>query len=268
MRILAIHGVGHADARTDWQDRWRDAIVAGLGRWHPNPAPEVAFLAYDDLFEAADLGAGAVLEAFARLTASGLFHGIGDLFRRRRGLGTGLEDVRWSAGMVAQWVALEDLRDQLRARLAREMRRLAPDAVLAHSLGSLIAYDTFRADEVARGGAALIADRTLVTFGSQIGNPAVRAVFGGRVEELRHARFWWHLYNEEDAVFTCPIALPTQARFRQVDTHFDLAGIAAPAGAANRGPGATGATAWLDVAATLPRARAVAARPAPLAPRH
>jgi len=147
----------------------------------------------------------------------------------------------------------------LRAHLAAKMGSFQPDVILAHSLGSLIAYDTFKLDETANPGGNLIDGRTLVTFGSQIGNPAVRAAFGGRVEELRKSRFWWHLYNAEDDVFTCPIELPTRDRFRQVDTYFDIPGLADHDGAHYLGHEETARTVWQDLASTPARGRGAAA---------
>ena len=265
MRVLAIHGVGHADAQTDWQAGWRRAVEDGLARWESRGEPELHFLAYDHFFEQHELHAGVVIEAFGRLVASGLFHGLADVFRNRRGIGDTLESVRWTAGMVAQWTALEALRAQLRRHLGDAMRELEPDVVLAHSLGSLIAYDTLKQDETANGAAALIQGRTLVTLGSQIGNPAVRATFGGRVEALARARFWWHLFNEEDDVFTAPIELPALDRFRQVETRFELDRWGDHDGVCYLAHEETSRTVWQDLAA--PRGRGLAARRrAPVAP--
>lgn len=268
MQILAIHGVGHGDAKTDWQPRWRNAVHGGLGAWRPGLEPAIEFLGYDDLFESAPLGVAEVIEALFRLSASGLFHGLSDRLRSRGGLTSVLDSVRWTAGMVAQWVALEELRALLRDRLAFAIQQVQPDVILAHSLGSLIAYDTLRRDEVA--GGTLARDLTYVTFGSQIGNPAVRSVFGGRIEPLASCRFWWHLFNEEDDVFTCPVGLPDTGRFRQVDTFFDRPGHADHAGDAYLGHEQTSLTVWQDLAASVPRGRAVpvAARPTDLAQQH
>ena len=268
MQILAIHGVGHGDAKTDWQAQWEEAVRSGLGAWRPGLQPTFQYLAYDDLFETAPLGVPEVLEALYRLSASGLFHGLTDRLRSRGGLASALDAVRWTAGMIAQWVALEDLRTQLRARLAAAIQQHQPDIVLAHSLGSLISYDTLRRDEVA--GGTLGQDLTYVTFGSQVGNPAVRSVFGGRIEALQSCRFWWHLFNEEDDVFTCPVGLPSRGRFRQVDTFFDIPGYADHDGDKYLGHDQTSLTVWQDLAATVPRGRAAAlpARPADLAQQH
>jgi hypothetical protein len=269
MRILAIHGVGHGDAKTDWPPQWQQAIVQGLQAWRPGlAAPPIDFLHYDTFFEQAPLGVAQVTEALFRLSASGLFYGLTDRLRSRGGLGAALDAVRWTAGMVAQWVALEDLRSQLRDQLARAIQDTQPDVILAHSLGSLIAYDTLRRDEVA--GGSLAQDLTFVTFGSQIGNPAVRATFGGRIEPLQSCRFWWHLYNQEDDVFTCPIGLPSRGKFRQVDTFFDLPGMADHDGAHYLAHEQASLTVWQDLAATVPAARGLKApaQPSNLAASH
>ncbi|HZN47774.1 MAG TPA: caspase family protein [Ramlibacter sp.] len=267
MKILAIHGVGHGDAKTDWKPQWQQAVADGLGTWRPGLAPELEFLAFDDLFENAPLGAPEVLEALYRLSASGLFHGVSDRLRSRGGMASALDAMRWTAGMIAQWVALEDLRSKLRERVARAIQQAQPDIVLAHSLGSLIAYDTLRRDEVA--GGTLAQDLTYVSFGSQIGNPAVRSVFGGRIEPLESCRFWWHLFNAEDDVFTCPVGLPSGGRFRQVDTFFDIAGYADHDGATYLRHEQASLTVWQDLAASVGRGRGKATgRPTDLAQQH
>ena len=93
-------------------------------------------------------------------------------------------------------------------------RRRSYDVVCAHSLGSLVAYDTF-----ARNPGA-IADKVFVTLGSQIGNPFVRDCFAGRIQALKDARMWYHLFNKDDHVFTARIRLEVD-NFAQVATDFD-----------------------------------------------
>ena len=67
------------------------------------------FLRYDDLFEQAPLNTVTYASAFAKLLASGVVHGIGDLFTRERGLFELPAKLRWTAGMVAQWISEEQL---------------------------------------------------------------------------------------------------------------------------------------------------------------
>ena len=39
MRILAIHGVGHGDAKTDWPPQWQQAVFEGLSALRPGMEP-------------------------------------------------------------------------------------------------------------------------------------------------------------------------------------------------------------------------------------
>ncbi|MCM2328851.1 MAG: hypothetical protein NDI88_13260, partial [Lysobacter sp.] len=107
MKILCIHGVGHRDAvdpeaaAENWRHDWEGAVSQGLRKWNAAATPEFRFPVYDPLFEAAPLKAATVIEALGRLAASGLFYGVVDMFRSRRGIGDMMDSVRWTAGMVA-----------------------------------------------------------------------------------------------------------------------------------------------------------------------
>jgi NADPH-dependent curcumin reductase CurA len=240
--VLDLHGVGNRDKHTQWRADWENAIVLGIRQWDARVPLEFHFTEFDDLFEKAPLNAATVIEALARLATSGLFYGLFDLFRGPRGISDAIEKVRWTAGMVAQWVALEDLRGKSRARIGKDIESFAPDVIAAHSLGSLLLYDTLRLDESA--GGTLSEGKVLLTFGSQIGNPAVRQVFGGRIEELRDTSRWWHLFNPFDDAFTCPLEPATRERFVQVDTPFEIEGFADHEGAHYLGHDETALTVW------------------------
>src|SRR5690242_5226031 len=214
LSILCIHGVGHGDVDATLRPAWTDAITTDLHRWNPQLDVELVFLDYDDLFDHAPLNPLVVGEAVARLLASGIVHGTEDLVAHTRGLLDVPEEIRWTAGMIAQWASEDDLRERLRQRVLGAMSARNYDAVLAHSLGSLVSYDTFRRNPRS------IADKVFVTFGSQIGNPFVRDCFAGRIEPLDRARMWYHLYNDRDHVFTAPIRLQAQ-NFVQIDAEFD-----------------------------------------------
>jgi predicted alpha/beta hydrolase family esterase len=219
IRVLCVHGVGHQEQDTAWQQQWKRIIADGIGRWQADTRAECRFTNYDHLFDDAKLTAAIVAEAIFRLSASGIVHGIGDLFRRPRGIRGLSEQVRWTAGMVAQWAADEKLRSNACKAVKTDLDDFQPDVILAHSLGSLITYDLFARDQAAVSG------RMLVTFGSQIGNPFVRSVFGGRIAPLSAARAWFHLYNKEDDVFAAPLRV-TATNFEQVETFFDIEGMA------------------------------------------
>ena len=214
LSILCIHGIAHGDADTRLKPSWTGAIASDIERWKPDPAPAIDFLEFDDLFDHAPLNAAVYAEAFARLMASGAIHGLGDMLGGARALADIPDTIRWTAGMIAQWASEDGLRDALRKRLLAKMGEKEYDVVCAHSLGSLLSYDTFARNPEA------IAGKTYVTLGSQIGNPFVRDCFAGRIVPLEGARMWYHLYNDEDHVFTCPIRLDAP-NFAQVDTEFD-----------------------------------------------
>ncbi len=220
LRLLCVHGVGHQEADPAFEATWREAISRGLSEWSYARPFEIQFVAYDDLFAADPPNAAEVAIAVVKMGVSGLLHGIGDLFRQRRGFGGVAESVRWTAGMVVQWAENDGLRAAARQRVLDHARKFKPHVILAHSLGSLLSYDAFARGE----GRELIAGRTFVSFGSQIGNPFVRSTLGGRIVPLPKAKHWYHLFNPHDDAFAAPLRLPS-ANFEQVDAEFDVDGI-------------------------------------------
>jgi hypothetical protein len=218
MRFLCMHGVGHQEISPRWQQDWSTAIDSGLHHWSRDMATEYKFLPYDELFEQAGFDIEDVGESLLDLAVSGIWHGLGDLFggRTRDMAARGNLDatIRWTGGMVAQWVADEDLRDQCTNRIAEYIAEFDPEVIVAHSLGSLITYDALLRDHgLARG-------RRLVTFGSQIGNAAVRSVFGGYLSMPDGLARWDHLYNPHDEVFTARLRIAAD-NLVQVDAAFD-----------------------------------------------
>ena len=213
VNILCVHGVGHGDEDPDLVPSWTNAITANIQHWATDATVNCDFFSYDDLFDHAPHDPVTYGKAFAKLLASGVFHGIGDLLPGSRGLFDLPEQIRWTAGMVAQWASEDDLRAALRKRLLAKLAAQSYDCVAAHSLGSLIAYDACRRTPGA------LSNKILLTFGSQIGNPFVRDCFAGRIEAL-DARMWFHLFNSNDNVFTARIKLE-DADFAQIITDFD-----------------------------------------------
>ena len=167
------------------------------------------------IFAQHKVGLGDTLEALARLLANG----ITAPFRRARGDDSRL---RHTAGMVVKWVESPTFRKQTRERLVERIQAAKPHVVLGHSLGSLVCYDTFTHEE----SRATASGRYFVSLGSQIGNPFVRGEYqAGRLSAIEKARFWYHLYNRFDSVFTARVSIAAD-NFRQVDTHFDIPGNA------------------------------------------
>ena len=213
LSILCVHGIGHGDADAGLIPSWRDTITLDLQRWKPGLQVDFTFLAYDDEFDHAPLDAGTYAAAVAKLMASGIVHGIGDLLPGSRGLFDVPDQVRWTAGMIAQWATEDRLRERLRTRVLDVVASSRPDVVCAHSLGTLVCYDTFQRNP------GTLRDRTFVTLGSQIGNPFVRDCFAGRIAPL-DARMWYHLYNPDDHVFTAELRVPAE-NFVELQTRFD-----------------------------------------------
>src|SRR5262245_11322643 len=99
LSVLCVHGVGHGDADTSLRPTWTQAITDNIHRWNPDLDLTIDFLPYDDLVAHAPLNQAVYAEAMARLLASGIVHGIGDLFTGTRSLFEIPDHVRWTAGM-------------------------------------------------------------------------------------------------------------------------------------------------------------------------
>ena len=84
LSILCVHGVGHGDADPDLQASWTQAIRNGLQAWNSELEVVCEFFQYDALFEQAPHNPLTYAAAFANVLASGIVHGVGDLFTRAR----------------------------------------------------------------------------------------------------------------------------------------------------------------------------------------
>jgi len=231
LRILCVHGVNHLEpdagaTPTPAEQAWREAIAQAMAHW--GGQAELQFVAYNEHFENSDLNPAELALAVARLSASGFWHGVKDVFgggARAFGPQGGLADtVEWTAGMVSEWAGDDKLRADLRATMLDAIKQHQPQLILAHSMGTLIAYDTLA--RPANAGKPGLAGATLATFGSQIGHPTVRQVLGGRIIPIPALRHWFHLYNRNDNVFTARLDVrfkPDEApNFSQHATTFDL----------------------------------------------
>jgi len=251
LKVLCVHGVGHHPTGGPWEGLWRQAIEEPLARLDPEVRLSLEFVHLDDLFDRFEVAAVDVFEAVAKLGAGAL----DPVFRQPQALG---DLVRWTAARVVQWVENDKLRKLTRQRVQQRITQFDPHLIVAHSLGSLICYDSFTAP----GGAELVKGRRFVSAGSQIGNPfVVRHFAAGRLSPLEQADFWYHLYNPEDDVFTAEVRL-SAPNFAQVDTCFDVAGpVDHDVTAYMRHP-RTVATVWADAVMAL-RGQPLARRAAP-----
>jgi len=259
IRILCVHGIGHGDVDANLATDWSRLINDHLGRYNPALAVEYQFLAYDDLFDQAPHNVLTYGEAFLRLGWSGLSSAVAGLFGRRGERAAGAEAVRWSAGMVAQWAENEDLREDTRQRLGSAVKAFEPDVIVAHSLGSLISYDTFSRVKDLRGrpwdGPGLVKNRFFVSLGSQIGSAFTLKTLGGRITALA-SRHWFHLYNRHDKAFAAPIRL-SAANYDQLNTPFNIDGVLDHKATEYLGHEVTSQGCWRSIALAKPATRAM-----------
>ena len=222
LKILGVHGLGDHRNST-WKDDWKKTLLA-VFPGQTDVQLEFDFLTYDPVFESVDLSVWETMQAVWKLARSGASNALG---RRRGVLGDVSDRVRWTAGYVVAWVEDEAFQRKTRALVLDKLVDYQPDLILAHSLGSLVTYNAFAHRDAERDDVAAAMSRArYVTLGSQLANPfVVGNLAGGRIEPLR-VKHWHHLYNENDDVFTAEIRLPGEARFRQIDTPFDIGGVA------------------------------------------
>lgn len=202
LKILLVHGID-VNEETNPYASWETAVTDGLHGASYSGSVDGVGLNYNDLFAKNSSNILLYAAAVAELLASAAWHTITPAAPAPdRPIGDFLSQIRWSAGMVAQWVVENELRSELRDRIFDQIENVKPDVILAHSLGSLICYDFFRNDP--RGETAFL-HGTLITFGSQIGNTFVKdRMWNGEVEMIPVAR-WINLYNQNDPVFVAPI---------------------------------------------------------------
>lgn len=205
MKILCLHGVNTEENLGEpdyWLDMWRGTLQQQLPRLKPEDC--VAF-AYNQYFNAVQATPGQVVSAVGQAFSS--------LVKSMFSLSRGPQDVNpGTISMVTKWLGAEGLRQTLRTRLAQQIRQSNPDLIVAHSLGSLILYDTLMHEP------ALAQGRVLITFGSQIAHPTLCNAWGGYVQMMEGVRHWFHLHNPYDVVLADQPIQIQHAAFTQVLT--------------------------------------------------
>src|SRR5262245_31490505 len=222
IRILGVHGLGDHRNST-WKADW-ERVIRESFPGQPDITLEFEFITYDPIFEKEQISPWDTAKALWKLTSSA----VTSTFRRDKGIVSKVSDrVRWTAGYVVAWVEEDSFKEQTRALVLDKLREYEPDILCGHSLGSLITYNAIthrQAAEDAKVGAVL-SEMRYITLGSQIANPfVVRNLTTGRVT-VPPVKYWYHLFNEHDDVFTAPIRILDQDNFRQVLTPFDNDGF-------------------------------------------
>lgn len=214
-KILCIHGIGGKDATMEkWSIDWKTKIqeVSGF-----KEELDFKFLKIDKLFSDSKDRMGIKYgPAIIKFISSWMSTVIEEQFKSK-GL---LDTINWYAGMPAQFVTDQVLRDQLKTLLENTIEEYEPDIIFSHSLGTLICYDFFRQKAVEGKANNII----LITSGSQIGHPAVRQTFGSVILPLK-IKYWINLHNENDRVFASRSISISSDNFLQIETPFEYGKI-------------------------------------------
>ncbi len=219
MKILVIHGTGWHEPGGDWRDKDFGIPIRKALKAAGADQAEFDFFEYCPLTARPEFG----LDVWSWLKAAGT--GIGGWLGLGKARGGGTSQ---NAGMVVKWMAQAPLRTALRKELVAKVKAVKPDVVVAHSLGSLIAYDTFYPGREEAKGLDL-GGIHLLTLGSQIANPGVLPLFQRLVGPPSAS--WTNLYNPEDAVLVMSLEGKVtrdhglDPRFCELKTAFDIPGI-------------------------------------------
>ncbi len=222
LKVLGVHGLG--DHRgTTWAKEWEEELGFAIPG---QDSVKVIFksLSYDPIFEKIDISTWDTAKALWKLAGSAVTSALPG---QRGILGNVSDRIRWTAGYVVAWVEDAEFQKQTRKLVLDAIRREKPDVILAHSLGSLITYNAFSHPDAQESEVqAILRAARYVTLGCQIGNPfVVKNLTPGRIAPL-DVHTWYNLFNIHDSVFTAPIRIWGASNFEQVDTPFDIDGIA------------------------------------------
>src|SRR5476651_1741867 len=107
MRVFMVHGVGHGDDPTagDWQELWKAAFRSSAktaGYATPDDI-DFAFARFDDIFSRYPLDAKTIARGLLVLARDAMGPPPGWTTRDLLGLDLAAK-LRWTAGMVLQWI--------------------------------------------------------------------------------------------------------------------------------------------------------------------
>src|SRR3954465_593431 len=103
MKILLVHGIGHADLDKSYYQPWETDITTGLTTYGLSPDPTYDGFIYDDLFDKYRHGPGTYAAALVEFLGSAAVHAVTDPLTAAppgtRGLFDTFDYLRWRAGM-------------------------------------------------------------------------------------------------------------------------------------------------------------------------
>jgi len=191
MRILFIHGVGHMDDNHWWHDVWQNAVENAIGK---KITPE--FMEYDLLFSAngAPTGRDYLKALLMLLTCRRKPKASGGEHDEQEG-GPVSQQIRWRAGMVAEFLTDEGMKRQWRKNFAALLKEFKPDVVYAHSLGTLLTYDFLMDPEYKNNNYNWV----YMTAASQLCHDKMSNIFP-RPLEMPKVKHWININNPNDLV--------------------------------------------------------------------
>jgi metacaspase-1 len=220
MKILYVHGINVPEDGGKCYDVWQDAISVALKKYGYEGAVNWAGALYNHYFQDPPDAFEyilAVAELLATLPNNAAVKQLKKMKSPQPEPSESFDEfLQWGPGMVAKYVVQDDMREHLRSDfLLPLIKKENPDLICAHSLGSLLCYDL--AANGGPEGRAAFANRTLVTFGSQISNPFIRGrLWPSSVSVIKGVDFWYNLYNPNDPVFVTNIKIPKGKHFESL----------------------------------------------------
>jgi hypothetical protein len=258
--IIGIHGLGNKPEARILEDWWRESIVEGLSRHSGARKPKFSLqlVYWADLMYPEPLDPAALVEPYTVAEGSGPLPRVGLSVRKvtaarmRGGLGKALEKVskvrvgdRFVTGTVKSkmpdlhfYKNDEQMQKAVQTRLIKRLcsaRRWRKKIMLvAHSMGSIVAYDVLKDLERALSGLEI---SHFVTVGSPLGLAGLKTVIEGQPRVPECVARWSNFTDPKDPVASWDTSLcdnyEPNSRGVTISDHLVVNGYVSPAGKAN-----------------------------------
>jgi hypothetical protein len=258
--IIGIHGLGNKPEARILEDWWRESIVEGLSRHSGEIKPRfrLQLVYWADLMYSEPLDPVALAEPYTVAEGSGPLPRVGLSVRRvtaarvRSGLGKALETVskvkvgdRFVSGTVRSkmpdlhfYKSDEETQKAVQTRLVKRLRSARrwrkKILLVAHSMGSIVAYDVLNDSAHALPGLEIA---HFVTVGSPLGLAGLKTVIEGQPRVPDCVARWSNFTDPKDPVASWDTSLcdnyEPNSRGVSISDHLVVNGYVSPAGKAN-----------------------------------